>query len=360
LEYEVQVRAWAREFERADAARADVALLHHLTPLHEALARIAPRVPVVGVLHGTELLMLERIDAGAPPGWRHAARWAERLRGWARRCATLLVSPGSVERAAAVLGVAADRLVAMPSGVDVDVFAPRRVDRTRVWTDVLVRRPQGWLPDQSAGSVRYTAGDVERMAGAVVLLCVGRFTAVKRLDMLISAFAQARARARRPAALVLVGGHPGEWEGEHPAQTVDRLAVPDVYLAGWHDHERLPELCAAADVLVTTSAREQFGLVLVEAMACGLPVVATRSLGPELIVEDGETGWLVDADDPDRLVDALVSAVDDEPERQRRGKAARALAGERYSWDGITTSLTRLLTEVAGPGRDAPVAGRLS
>jgi glycosyltransferase involved in cell wall biosynthesis len=229
-----------------------------------------------------------------------------------------------------------------------------------VWTDVLVHRPQGWLPGEPAGSLRYAADAIDRLAGAVVLLGIGRFTAVKRLDLLIAAFARARARARRPAALMLVGGHPGEWEGEHPAQTVARLAVGDVYLAGWHDHERLPELCAASDVLVTTSAREQFGLVLVEAMACGLPVVATRSLGPELIVRDGHTGWLVGADDHDRLVDALVSAIDDEPERRRRGEAARTLACERYSWAGITASLAGLLSDVATEGRDAPAARRLT
>jgi len=83
LDYERQVRAWCREFELADARGFDVLHLHHLTPLNEAAARVAPDVPVVGQLHGTELLMLERIAAGAPPGWRHAERWAARIRAWA-------------------------------------------------------------------------------------------------------------------------------------------------------------------------------------------------------------------------------------------------------------------------------------
>src|SRR5947209_2645131 len=61
LGYERQVRAWCRELERAGAPQADVLHLHHLTPLNEAAARIAPDVPVVGQLHGSELLMLERI-----------------------------------------------------------------------------------------------------------------------------------------------------------------------------------------------------------------------------------------------------------------------------------------------------------
>jgi hypothetical protein len=69
--YEEHVEAWARALGDAGAAEADVLHLHHLTPLHEAAARVAPRVPVVGHLHGTELLMLERIADGPPPAWVH-------------------------------------------------------------------------------------------------------------------------------------------------------------------------------------------------------------------------------------------------------------------------------------------------
>ncbi len=62
-EYERQVVAWCRALQSVDAASADVLHLHHLTPLNEAAARVAPDVPVVGHLHGTELLMLEAIEA---------------------------------------------------------------------------------------------------------------------------------------------------------------------------------------------------------------------------------------------------------------------------------------------------------
>ena len=68
--FERHVAAWSRAFEAADAAECDVLHLHHLTPLHEAAARVAPGVPVVTHLHGTELLMLEEIADGAP--WPHA------------------------------------------------------------------------------------------------------------------------------------------------------------------------------------------------------------------------------------------------------------------------------------------------
>jgi hypothetical protein len=61
LDFERQVRAWSAELEWAGGAQADALYLHHLTPLNEAAARVAPGVPVVGHLHGTELLMLEEI-----------------------------------------------------------------------------------------------------------------------------------------------------------------------------------------------------------------------------------------------------------------------------------------------------------
>ena len=184
------------------------------------------------------------------------------------------------------------------------------------------------------------------LAGGVVLLYVGRFTAVKRLDRLIGAFGRAQEQLNTPAGLVLVGGHPGEWEGEHPADVAARLGVSQVFLAGWHTHEELPEFFAASEAVVLTSAREQFGQVLVEGMACGLPPVATRSLGPTTIISDGQTGWLVEPDDAPALVAALTEVVQDRGERERRGELARIVARERYSWVGAAEQLGIQLTEV--------------
>jgi glycosyltransferase involved in cell wall biosynthesis len=94
-----------------------------------------------------------------------------------------------------------------------------------------------------------------------------------------------------------------------------------VLLAGWHDQSELPELLAASDLLVLPSARESFGQVIVEAMACGVPAVAAASLGPAQIIEDGETGWLFGVDDAAALADALVDAIDRPAERARRARA---------------------------------------
>jgi glycosyltransferase involved in cell wall biosynthesis len=354
LDYERQVRAWARELDRAGAADADVLYLHHLTPLNEAAARVASRVPVVGHLHGTELLMLEQIAAGPPEGWRYGDRWAERMRGWARRCSALIVAPAGVERALDVLDVPRERIVSLPGGVDTDAFAPRPIDRESFWRHVLVEDPQGWLPGRAPGSVGYDGIDVERLARGVVLLYVGRFTAVKRLDRLIAAFARVQPTLKLPAGLVLVGGHPGEWEGEHPAQIADRLGARSVFLAGWRDHDELPSFFAAADAVVLTSEREQFGQVLVEAMASELPVVATRTLGPESIVDDGRTGWLTPPGDEEALTRALIEVVGDPGERARRGRHARQAVCERFTWSSASARLARVFEDVSGTAPHAP------
>ena len=92
-----------------------------------------------------------------------------------------------------------------------------------------------------------------------------------------------------------------------------------VFLAGWYDHVEVPAFLSVADVFALASVREQFGLVLVEAMACGVPPVAVDRFGPGEIIADGETGWLVEPDDVGGLAAALREAIDDPAERARRG-----------------------------------------
>jgi glycosyltransferase involved in cell wall biosynthesis len=359
--FERQVRAWARALSAAGAADADVLHLHHLTPIHEAAARIAPGVPIVGHLHGTELMMLEEIEAGPPVGWTHASAWADRMRAWAHRCDRLfLLSASQVPRARRLLGVDPDRLVIIPNGFSPDVFAPHEVDRAALWNRVLVDSPRGWLPGGEPGGARYTGSELDPLFEGVAVVSVSRFTAVKRIPLLIEAFARARAAARTPAGLVIVGGHPGEWEGEHPADTIARLGVEGVFLAGWYDHDELPTLLAAADLFALASVREQFGQVLVEAMACGLPPIAVNRFGPGEIVTDGETGWLVEPDDVDALALALRRAIDNPHERAQRGTRARAVAAERYGWPAIAGRFAAVLDESVlahpAPGTSAPSA----
>jgi glycosyltransferase involved in cell wall biosynthesis len=361
--YEHQVAAWAEALADAGAANADLLYLHHLTPLHEAAARIAPGVPVVGHLHGTELLMLEAIAEGPPAGWEHAAAWAERMRRWARRCARiLLLSPSSIDRATALLGVDPDRCVVVPNGFDPDLFAPEPItpeQRLAHWRRHLVEVPQGWAMGNEPGSVAYTDHDLAPIAaGGPVLVYVGRFTAVKRIGLLVRAFASVQRQTEGPLSLVLVGGHPGEWEGEHPLEAIAASGARNVFLAGWHEHAALPGFLHAADAIVLPSVREQFGQVLVEGMACGLPAIAVDNHGPADIVHDGETGWLVEPDDLEGLAGALLAAADPQ-ERRRRGAAARESVAARYARPSLAARVAAVLDtarEEAGEPQSAALA----
>jgi glycosyltransferase involved in cell wall biosynthesis len=349
-EFELQVRAWADALERAAGDGVDVLYLHHLTPLNEAAARVLPQVPVIGHVHGTELLMLEAIEQGPPADWDYAAEWAARLRRWAEDCRRIVVNDrGGLARAADLLGLEQERFACIPNGFD-PTFAPGGIDRRAHWRRHLVERPRGWAPGGPPGSIAYEEGDLGALEGTA-LLSVGRFTEVKRLPLLIEAFAAAQPAFDRPAALVLIGGYPGEWEGEHPAETIARTSARDVFLAGWHGHGGLPAFLRAGDLLVHASAREQFGQVLVEAMACGLPVIAVNRGGPAAIVDDPATGWLVEPDDRDALTAAMVAAVNDEADRRRRGERAREEAVARYSWARLGAELADLVRSVAVGGR---------
>jgi len=344
--FELQVEAWSRAMAEAAEPGVDVLYLHHLTPLNEAAARVLPEVPVVGHVHGTELLMLEEIDAGAPASWTHAEEWAERIRRWAAACERIVVNDrGGLERAAALLGLEEDRFACIPNGFD-PVFSPGPVDRRAHWRRALVEEPRGWRPGEAPGSVSYEEADLEALEG-VVLLAIGRFTAVKRLPLLIEAFARAQGQFSRRVALVLVGGHPGEWEGEHPCEAIERTGARDVFLAGWHRHDELPPSLRAADLLVHASVKEAFGQVLVEAMACGLPVIAVERGGPARIVKDPETGWLVEPDDVDELAQEIVAAVEDGPGRRQRGERGRERALEHYSWARIGSELADTVLDAA-------------
>jgi glycosyltransferase involved in cell wall biosynthesis len=337
-----------------------VAHLHHLTPLHEALAALRPELPVVTHLHGTELLMLAAIEAGAP--WAHGLAWAERMRRWAAASARVVVGsePARTE-AAAALGLAADAIEVVPNGVDLKLFDGHRAppaERAAFWRRRLCEEPGGWSPtDRRPGAVAYAPEQIAPLEDpdATVALFVGRFTEVKRIPSLIRAHARAREALGRPLPLVLWGGAPGEWEGPHPLEVA--AASPwgrEVFLAGWSAHEELPAALAAADVLAVPSAGERFGLVYVEAMAMGVPPIAGDAGAPPSFIDadpdsPGRAGWLVPPGDEAALASALVEAARDPAERALRGANGRRLARERFGWPGIARRVVEIYGELGVP-----------
>jgi D-inositol-3-phosphate glycosyltransferase len=376
--------AWETPFRAAGAGRADVFHLHHLTPQHEAVRRCWPRGAVVAHLHGTELKFLKAVDeraalarsvgttlAGMPawaranPGgssllddhqrellrttrweqWEHGEAWRDRLRRQADAADHLVVvSPGDRAMTAEVLRVDAERVSDVPNGVDVVRFRPRptsrqeRRDHFRRW---LVEDGQGWDESGVPGTVAYREPELDRLLGpdgdGTVLIYVGRFTSAKRVPLLVRAFAHAQPRFRRPTSLVVWGGHPGEWEGDHPVTVAREIGSDGVFFTGWRGHEDLPQALAASDVLMMPSVNDSYPQAPLEAMAVGLPVIATNSGGLPLVVNldpARPTGWLVPPDDERALSETLVDVVNRPQEIARRGRAALAHARTHLSWAG--------------------------
>ena len=241
--------------------------------------------------------------------------------------------------------------------MELELFERRtlgRRERLAHWRRWLVEEPLGWDESGAPGTVAYQEAELWPFENAeVIVLYVGRYTAVKRLPLLIRAHTQALARLGRPLPLVLVGGHPGEWEGEHPLAVARALGNEQVFLAGWRAHELLPQALNAADLLVLPSVAEAFGLVLIEAMACGLPVIAADAHGPAEIIAPG-TGWLVPPDDEDALAEALLTAATDTNERHARGARAYSHSRASYGWPVIAPAIASLYDELSRKERAAP------
>ncbi len=123
-----------------------------------------------------------------------------------------------------------------------------------------------------------------------------------------------------------------------------------IFFAGWRGHDDLPLGLAAADCFVAPSTDEPFGLVYLEAMSCGLPVIGTQSGGPPSfinVVRGEPDGWLVPPDGEEELADAIVRAIDDPAGRLRRGENAARHVRESYSWNGLAGRVGELYEQVS-------------
>ena len=114
----------------------------------------------------------------------------------------------------------------------------------------------------------------------------------------------------------------------------------------------MPALLRSADVVACTPWYEPFGIVPLEAMACGVPVVATAVGGIRDTVVDGVTGRLVPPRDPAALGDAIASLLPDRRRRMALGRAGRERARARYTWDRVAADTERVYEKVAPVPRE--------
>jgi D-inositol-3-phosphate glycosyltransferase len=229
-----------------------------------------------------------------------------------------IVAATAVERGHLATHNPADtsRIAVIPCGVDTGLFAPG---------------------DQAAA--RAALGLDERPR----LLYVGRLAPIKGLDTLLDGMARLRAVDHR-AQLCIVGGDADEpldgHEGELRAR-LSRLGLGDaVMFVGPQPQERLRAWYVAADATVLPSYYESFGMVALEAMACGSPVVASRVGGLQTTVRDRVTGLLVPDHDPVALAEALGRVLDDADLRWRLGREGVRWAVQ-HRWPCVAEAVCR-------------------
>jgi glycosyltransferase involved in cell wall biosynthesis len=309
-------RALVRLVRLIKATRPDVLHGHMVhANLLARVSRLAARVPVV-------VSTMHNQDEGGQ--WRYVAyRLTDRLTD-----VTTTVSPLALEAAVQRRAVARDRIRVVPNGVDLSVYRPSGTDR-RATRDEL------------------------RLGEAFVWLTVGRLTAAKAQDRLIDAFGALA--SRYPEAVVLMAGD-GELRQELLAQ-IERRGLEDrVKLLGIRDD--LPILMRAVDGFVLSSLWEGLPMVLLEASASGLPIVATDVGGSRDAVLDGVTGFVIPPDD----VPALAGAMDrmmslPEAERVSMGESGRRHAEERFSLPTVAGEWERIYRSRGGPFGTGGAAG---
>jgi D-inositol-3-phosphate glycosyltransferase len=180
-----------------------------------------------------------------------------------------------------------------------------------------------------------------------IVLYVGRFDPRKGIETLVRSCQQLRSNYSGHFKLILVGGSsPERSDGEERARIekiVQEVGLEEQTLfAGQIGHDRLPLYYAAADVCVIPSHYEPFGLVALEAMACGTIVVASDVGGLRFTILPEETGLLVPAKDIDAFANAIQRILSDELWARKLRRQASANVNQRFSWTGVGIGLSDL------------------
>jgi D-inositol-3-phosphate glycosyltransferase len=222
-----------------------------------------------------------------------------------------------------------NRVTILPPGVDLAHFYPR----------------------PAAEAKRRLGVDPRRK----LLLFVGRIEPLKGLETLLQAVAILRERGIcqcRQMALAIIGGNPHDPQAQNTE--MERLKALRLALGlegmvtflGARDQDALPDYYAAAEAVVMPSHYESFGMVALEAMACGTPVIASEVGGLAFLVRDGETGFHVHDRDPEMLADRICRLLTDSQLRQALGEQA-ARHAQGYGWETIAQRLQKVYAEAA-------------
>ena len=334
--------AWVPAFaEGVEAYRQREGLRYDLLHSHYWLSAAAGdllrsrwRVPHLAMFH-----TLAEVKLRARVSERESAERREAERRLVHRLDGIVVATEHERRFLSQLYRVPERRVSViPLGVDRDRFRPYAAD------------------DPEVARVRATLG---LDAGEWMVLAVGRLEPLKGFDILVRALGE---MTQRPRVRLVIAG--GDERSRPERQRLQAIAaevgvLERVTFAGSVPHDRLPAWYNAADVVAVPSFYESFGLVAVEALACGTPVVASRVGGLASTVRDGRTGYLVPWRCPGPFAEKLDLLLTNEALRHSLGVAA-ADSMQTYDWGGIASAVRALYATTVSAhtaSEDAAVAG---
>lgn len=274
------------------------------------IAALRHRCPLVVTLHSSQRHTVRKRSLSGTVG-RLFGSLAER---WIAGIAdAVIVLTPSAARLLRQDGIPADRVHVIPSGFAPDLFSVEEEDP---------------FPDLPRPRVAY----------------VGRLSEQKGVDVLLGAFA----RCREAASLLVVGDGPHRTKLQRRARGLRR----DVRFTGFLPHADIPAVLRHVDVLVLPSLYEELGSVLVEAMAVGLPVVASRVGGIPDLVRDGVNGLLAEPADPDAFAQAIDRVLADPGTAARLEAAARATA-RAYTWPVLARRVAEVYRQAIAAWNEA-------
>lgn len=292
------------------------------------------RLPLVTMFHTLALVKnaIARTDEEREPSPR-----AE-IERYVMHQSERLVAANPTEKAQMTwfYGASPEKVDVIPCGVDTSLFKP---------------------------ADRQAAKNQLKLGGRRVILFVGRLDWLKGLDSLIYATkiaAESFDSQVEKSHLLVIGGDlehqafgTSGGEGDRLRRLVDELGLSgSVTFVGAQPQDRLPTFYAAADVCVVPSYYESFGMVALEAMACGTPVIASKVGGLAFTIQDGRTGFLVPEELPELLAKRIVLILSNASLRERLGKQAADVA-QSYSWPAVTDQILDLYRVLPGGAKNA-------
>jgi D-inositol-3-phosphate glycosyltransferase len=270
-------------------------------------------IPHLTMFHTLALLKQQARPEGAEPPLR--LEYERRIIASVDRIA--VATPHERDQIARLYGISKERMSIVPCGVDLHHFQP-----------------------QDRAQARAALG----LNGEPTVLFLGRPDPLKGGDLLI----QAMGLLEQPATALMVGGKlEGDSQLEHLRELAQERGLQDqIRFVGAVPQNDLPRYYSAADLMVVPSYYESFGLVAVEALACGTPVIATKVGGLQYIVQDGENGFLI----PWRCSGLFAETIEDtlgDEELLAQLRAAARPSVRRYSWRSVAAHIRQVYYALA-------------